>query len=279
MKKTPLKENNCFALTSNDLLCRPLPANPFYTDNFVVIYNADCRELLPHLSSVSHIITDPPYGVTACAWDSVPDLPELWQMLKPLCSGAFVFTATQPFATDLINSNRKDFRFEDIWAKPPTGMMMKDRALRSHENILIFGRHKFNPQPFDATVLHRKIGGVKKLNSVAGHEAYGQKEWKRDQWIETGERFPRSVFYFGRRKNNQFTKNNQHHPTEKPLELMEYLIATYTDKGDTILDPFAGSGTTLIAARNLGRKAIGIEISKGYCETAVNRLAQSPLIF
>lgn len=116
-------------------------------------------------------------------------------------------------------------------------------------------------------------GEVKNLNSVTTHRAYGVKYYRRDTITETGERQPRSVFYFGRPKNNQFTKGNQFHPTEKPVALFEYLVKTYSNEGDVVLDPFAGSGTTALACTITNRRYICIERESEYVDIARRRLA------
>jgi site-specific DNA-methyltransferase (adenine-specific) len=219
------------------------------------------------------VITDPPYGVTACKWDVRPDTQKLWELIRLTCASKTVMIATEPFATDLINSNRKNFRWDDVWVKPPCGMLMKDRPLRAHERILIFGTGVYNPIKTSACELLRKLGTVKKLNGNSDAKVYGQKEWIRDTWTETGERCAKSVVYFSRPKNNQHTKTNQNHPTEKPVGLMQYIIEMHTDSGNTILDPFMGSGSTGVACARAGRNFIGIERDAKYHKIACDRIA------
>ena len=182
-------------------------------------------------------------------------------------------TATQPFATDVINSNRAAFKFDDVWVKPPCSMMTKGRPLRSHELVLVFGSGPFSPQMCEATNLFRKIGEVKNLNSTAPQRVYGLKDYVRDKITETGERMPRSVFYFGRPKNNQFTKDNQFHPTGKPVALFEHLVKTYSNPGDVVLDPFAGACTTALACIAAGRKYICIEREGEYVAVGNKRIS------
>ncbi len=255
----------------------PLAAPPCSPDfvsecGRVTLYLADCMDVLPALGPVAAVITDPPYGVTACEWDTAPDMSQFWAQINPLCSGKTIITATEPFATDVIISNRPNFRWDDVWVKPPCGMLMKDRPLRAHERILVFGRGPYTPIKSSAAALLAKIGKTKLLNSVRESEAYGQKEWTRDTWKETGERCAKSVVYFARKKNNQFTLANQHHPTEKPVGLMQYLVEMHTDHGDVVFDPFMGSGTTGVACILTGRRFIGIERDPKHYATALERI-------
>jgi site-specific DNA-methyltransferase (adenine-specific) len=241
-----------------------------------VILEADSLKAMADMpeASVDLVLTDPPYGVTACEWDQSPvDIAEFWRQVLRVCRKRVVVTATQPFATDLICGNRKGFKWDDVWVKPPCSMMTKGRPLRSHELILVFGSGPFNPQPCEAVNLFRKIGEVKNLNSVAPHRTYGLKDYRRDTITETGERQPRSVFYFGRPKNNQFTKGNQFHPTEKPVALFEYLVKTFSNEGDLVLDPFAGCGTAALACAITGRRWVCMEKEREYVDIARRRLA------
>jgi site-specific DNA-methyltransferase (adenine-specific) len=241
-----------------------------------VIIEADSLKLMAEMpeASVDLVLTDPPYGVTACEWDKSPvDIAEFWRQVLRVCRKRVVVTATQPFATDLICGNRKGFKWDDVWVKPPCSMMTKGRPLRSHESILVFGSGPFNPQACEAVNLFAKIGQVKNLNSVAPHRTYGLKDYRRDTITETGERQPRSVFYFGRPKNNQFTKRNQFHPTEKPVALFEYLVKTFSNEGDLVLDPFAGAGATALACAITGRRWVCIEKERKYVDIARRRLA------
>lgn len=128
----------------------PLAAPPCSPDfvsecGRVTLYLADCMDVLPALGPVAAVITDPPYGVTACEWDTAPDMSQFWAQINPLCSGKTIITATEPFATDVIISNRPNFRWDDVWVKPPCGMLNKDRPLRAHERLLVFGRGPYTP--------------------------------------------------------------------------------------------------------------------------------------
>jgi site-specific DNA-methyltransferase (adenine-specific) len=240
--------------------------------SWALLILGDCFGELPEITA-DVTITDPPYGATACEWDSRPDLAAMWALLSRTGSTKTVMTATEPFATDVIVSNRENFRWDDVWVKPPCGMLMKDRPLRAHERILVFGRGVYHAIKTDTRNLQVKLGKVKKLNSRGEAEAYGQKNWTRDTWEETGERCAKSVVYFARKKNNQFTLANQHHPTEKPVGLMQYLVEMHTDPGAVVFDPFAGSGSTGVACVRTGRNFIGIERDAAHYKTACDRIA------
>jgi site-specific DNA-methyltransferase (adenine-specific) len=210
-------------------------------------------------------LTDLPYGTTANRWDAMPDLDELWsefrRIRKP--SAATISTASQPFSTDLINSNRREFRYEWIWVKSlPTGHLnAKRNPLKLHELVLVFYKKLgvYSPQmasgkPYRAT--RGAAGGYVRDKSTANHTT-----------INKGERFPTSVLYFN-------SPPNPVHPTQKPVALFSYLIRTYTRPGDLVVDPFVGSGTTALAARNTGRRFICGDFTQEYVDIANARLAE-----
>lgn len=232
------------------------------------IYNEDCLTALEKVSdgSVDMLMVDLPYGTTACAWDFVIPMDKLWEQYYRICkkNAAMVFTASQPFTTTLISSNLKDFRYEWIWEKPQgtNPMNAKVMPLKSHENVLVFYREKptYNPQMWYST----PYGGFKSDTSKIG-EVYGSaKSQHRDN--PDGSRYPRTV--------QKFKQEKGFHPTQKPVEMMEYFIKTYTDKGQTVLDNTMGSGTTGVAALKLGRKFIGMEREEKYFEISKKRLEE-----
>ena len=251
-----------------------LPPNPKWDIARVshsTLVNADCFDVFPFIEdkSIDAIICDLPYGTTACKWDSILPLNDLWneynRVLKP--NGVIILFGTQPFTTTLISSNIKQFRYELIWDKirSATGLNAKRMPLKTHENILIFYSKQptYNPQltegkPFDKT----KYNGQLELPNVTGG---GVKVSKKND----GTRFPISIH----RYSQNWRRQEQIHPTQKPVELMEYLIKTYTNDGDTILDNTMGSGTTNLACLKLNRKSIGIEKEKQYYDVAVRRLS------
>lgn len=203
-------------------------------------------------------------STTACAWDFVIPMDKLWEQYYRVCkkNAAMVFTASQPFTTTLISSNLKDFRYEWIWEKPQgtNPMNAKVMPLKSHENVAVFYREKptYNPQMWYST----PYGGFKSDTSKIG-EVYGSaKSQHRDN--PDGSRYPRTV--------QKFKQEKGFHPTQKPVEMMEYFIKTYSNKGETILDNTMGSGTTGVAAVKLGRNFIGMEQETKYFEIATTRI-------
>jgi len=226
----------------------------------------DCLELLPTIAdnSVDLLLVDLPYGTTACKWDSIIPLDKLWEQYNRICkeSAAMVFTAAQPFTTILAASNIQNLKYEWIWEKPQgtNPMNAKVMPLKSHENILVFYRKKpiYNPQMWYST----PYSGFKSDTAKIG-EVYGQAQSKHRDNPE-GSRYPKTVLKFKQEKGL--------HPTQKPVELMEYLIKTYTNPGNTVLDNTMGSGSTGVAAVQCGRKFIGIEMDSEYYKLAKQRI-------
>lgn len=235
----------------------------------------DCLDWLPSIptGSVDAVITDPPYGTTNLEWDECIDLKRWWSEIRRICkppSTVIVFGA-QPFTTDLINSNRKEFRYELIWAKT-RGVGFLDankRPLRAHENILLFSQKWRGPKNAKLATYNPQFtpGKPYKRASTAvrsGH--YGTyRELARDN--PTGQRHPLSW---------QLIANcNAHskHPTQKPLDLVRWLVLSYTNPGDLVVDPFMGSGTTGVACVQLGRRFIGMEKGSHFYQVACNEIA------
>lgn len=230
------------------------------------LHCGDCLDILPTIpaQSVDAIIADPPYGATACKWDSVIPLEPMWRALKRVIKprGAIVLFAAQPFTSALVMSNAGWFRQELTWDKVlPVGFLDANRRhLRRHENVLIFsgaGYTTFNPQKSQGKP-YRKEGVYTSIyNEYAPMPGVNT----------TGERFPTSILQFtnaDRRKGS--------HPTQKPVNLLRYLIRTYTNAGETVLDFTMGSGTTGVACAMEGRDFIGIELDAGYYEIARRRI-------
>jgi len=229
----------------------------------------DCLQVMKDIpdNSVDLVLTDPPYGITQNDWDAIPDLTMFW--LRICCiTDVLVSISSQPFTTDLINSNREWFKYEWIWKKTASSGFLnsKIRPLKQHENILMFARGKtiYNPQGLIEGKFNNSRS-VKSRKVTKGDNSYGQ---QRDHSYSKYRNYPKSVIEIPNPKNNLY------HNTQKPVELMKYLIATYSNEDDIILDCFAGSGSTLVAAKQLGRRFIGIEISPKYCEIARQRLSQ-----
>ena len=226
----------------------------------------ECLEEISKLNDdcVDMILTDLPYGTTACKWDSIIPLEEMWKQFNKVCkeNGAMVFTAQQPFTTTLAASNLNNFRYEWNWEKPQgtNPMNAKVMPLKSHENILVFYRKKpvYNPQMEKG----KPYGGFTSNTSKIG-EVYGSAKSKHRDNPE-GTRYPKTVLRYKQEKG--------FHPTQKPVPLMEYMIRTYTNVGDTVLDATMGSGTTGVACINTNRKFIGIEQDEKYYGIAQKRI-------
>ena len=241
------------------------------------VYNEDCLEGMKRIpdGSVDCIVCDLPYGTTACAWDSVIPLPVLWSEYKRVVKphGAIVLTCTQPFTSQLVMSNTKMYRHQWIWAKNTvTGFAnAKKQPLRCFEDILVFGNQSplYNPQDIVRVNLPHRNGA-----SVGGATVRGDIEKSRNKgnlrtagatYTQEYTNYPRQILYFD-------SDVDTFHPTQKPVALIQYLIRTYSNEGDTILDNCMGSGTTAIAAIREKRNFIGFELNKEYYDKACKRI-------
>ena len=213
--------------------------------------------------SVDMILCDLPYGTTKNKWDSIIPLDKLWEQYERVIkdNGAIVLTASQPFTTVLASSNLKNFRYEWIWNKQnSTGFQLANkRPLKKHENILVFYKRQptYNPQ------------GLKKYNKTNRRGRVGDNwdEMKNNVYIQKWTNYPTQSLYF------KYDKEKIH-PTQKPTELFEYFIQTYTNEGETVLDSCMGSGTTAIACMNANRNYIGFELEKEYFDIATKRIEE-----
>jgi len=232
------------------------------------IYNEDCLEGMKRIDnkSIDMILCDLPYGTTACKWDTIIPFEPLWEQYERIIkdNGAIVLTASQPFTSALIMSNIKLFKYSLIWDKvnASSGLHAKIQPMKIHEDINIFGKSKiiYNPQMVQSKVR------VDKEREIPNGEAFSGKTNKRI-YDNQGFRYPKSIL--------QFSNANQRgkiHPTQKPVALFEYLIRTYTNEGETVLDNCMGSGTTAIACINTNRKYIGFELDKRYFYVANERI-------
>ncbi len=242
------------------------------------LYWGDCLEVMKDISdgSIDVVITDPPYGTTACKWDSIIPLEPMWEQLKRIIkpNGAIVMTSSQPFTTKLISSNYEMFKYILVWNKVASVGFLNARRqpLRLHEDIVIFYKQQptYNPQGLKSTYIKssRRHGKTK-------HDGtYGTVKNK-EYYAESGN-FPRSIIAFNRITHKQV------HPTQKPVALMGYLIRTYTNEGEVVLDFAFGSGTTGVACAKTGRNFIGIEIDPNYFSVAEKRIkvaVAQPLLF
>jgi len=235
------------------------------------IHHGDCFELMKHIpdGSVDAIITDPPYNTTACKWDVAIDLETLFKeferIIKP--NGAVVVFCSFKFGVDCVNAckGKLKFRYDLVWEKSKVlgALDANRRQLRNHENVLVFsvnGYTKYNPQMTKGEAY--KGGRPADQINVYGNGSGVINE-------NNGERFPVSII---KGKSELHTL----HPTQKPVSLLEYLVATYSNESDLILDPFLGSGTTAVASRNLKRQYIGFELEEEYYDICVKRLNEPP---
>ena len=242
----------------------------------IELIQGDCLELMKFIpdKSIDAIISDPPYGTTACKWDTVIPFEPLWEQYKRITkdNGAIVLTASQPFTSALVMSNIKMFKYEWIWQKAGGSNFAttKYQPMKEHENILVFGVGKVNYYPIPQV---RNGSGLKRVRSptktnTKGGEVYGSMQKNTAGKEYTDLRVPASIQYF----NNRLSGDRGIHPTQKPVALFEYLIKTYTNEGDLVLDNCMGSGTTGVACKNLNRNFIGIEKDPEYFKIAEKRI-------
>lgn len=233
------------------------------------LYHGDCLEILSYVedNSVDLVLCDLPFGTTNCAWDSVVDLAKLWchYAFVTKSNAAILLFAQVPFNIILGQSNLKDLRYEWIWEKTTaTGHLNANRMpMKAHENIMVF----YNSLP---TYNPQKTTGHTPVNSYTKHQDDGEIYGKTQAGLSGGgstERFPRDVLVFPTDKQKEAL-----HPTQKPVKLLEYLIETYSNEGDTVLDNTFGSGSTGVAAANTGRRFIGIEKDDKYFEIGKKRI-------
>ena len=244
---------------------------PYYQDEHVTLYCGDSLEVMPELNmAFDSCITDPPYGTTACKWDSVIPLEPMWKNLKRLIkdTGIICLFGAQPFTSALILSNVREFKYEIIWDKEhgKAPGVAKYRPMPSHENMCIFGYGKctYNPQMGEG----KPYTDIRESN-VRSQNEHGFGYGKGFSIINNGTRYPLSVH---RCKTYPFAGQ---HPTQKPVALIEYLIKTYTNEGESVLDFAAGSGTTGVACMNTNRKCVLIEKEERYCAIIAERLKEN----
>lgn len=236
----------------------------------------DCLEILPTLpdKSVDAIITDLPYGTTACKWDVIIPLDKMWEQVKRICRGAFVTTASQPFASVLVCSNIKGFRHDWSWNKVnQTGHYNVDRApLKQHDNVFVFSEngYTYNPQMQPISKTSRSRYAVNRTKCEPKEGVYGVVKPVNSEGMKLT--YPKSIIDVGGSR-----QADKVHPTQKPVALYEYLIRTYTNEGDTVLDFCMGSGTTGVAAVKTGRSFTGIEKERPYFEMAERRIAEAQM--
>ena len=235
----------------------------------IQLYQGDCLEEMKNIpdKSVDMVLCDLPYGTTQNKWDSIIPLEPLWEQYKRIIkdNGAIVLFAQTPFDKVLGASNLKMLKYEWIWEKQQgTGFLnAKKMPLKKHENILVFYKKLpvYNPQ-----MIGNEIRTIKRNKNGKTTDNYGKFTYD-EQSTYVG-RYPTSILSFDRDKNKL-------HPTQKPVALLEYLIKTYTNEGEIVLDNCMGSGSTGVACININRKFIGIELEEKYFEMAKNRIEEA----
>jgi site-specific DNA-methyltransferase (adenine-specific) len=236
------------------------------------LWRGDCLEMMASIpdGSIDMILCDLPYGTTACKWDTVIPFEPLWAQYRRIAkrNAAIVLTASQPFTTALIASNMREFAYCWVWDKVnrPTGFMSaKLRPLKATEDVCVFyaAQPTYNPQKWQGEPYKAKGG-----KRHAGH-VYGLESKQSVTDCADGMRYPQNII---RIKADNRGIEGRVHPTQKPVALMEYLIRTYTQEGETVLDNCMGSGTTGVACANTGRRFIGIERERKYFDIACERI-------
>lgn len=239
------------------------------------LLNGDCMKLMKDLpaGSVDLILCDPPYGATACKWDSVLPFEPLWaeynRLLKP--NGAAVLFSAQPFTTQLIHSNRKAFRYCWYWLKnQPTGFTYaRYQPMRKVEDICVFYRKHgtYNPQGLKV-INNPKPVRARLPEQLPKRGSVYKRETLLREYTQYYTNYPKNVL--------QFNSERGYHPTQKPVPLLEYLVRTYTNEGDTVLDNCMGSGSTGVAVQRVGgRRFVGIEQNPVYFEVAQQRIKEA----
>jgi len=242
------------------------------------LYNGECLETMDMLIEqgvqVDSIICDPPYGTTSCKWDSVIPFADMWERLNRLIktNGAIVLFGSEPFSSALRMSNIKNYKYDWVWKKSrATGFAnAKRQPLRDIENILTFYKKMPTYNPQGLLRINKKM---KNSNSVGGGVVRGDMNDKNQGSLRTGGKEYVQEFTNYPKQQIEFNSiSKKEHPTQKPIDLMEYLIETYTNENETVLDFTMGSGSTGVACKNTNRDFIGIELDKGYYDISVNRI-------
>ena len=233
----------------------------------IELWQGDCLELMKNIpdGSVDLVLTDPPYGTTACKWDSVIPFEPMWEQLNRIIkpNGAICLFGSEPFSSALRMSNIKHFKYDWIWEKEQGAnfMLCKYQPYKVHEIVSVFSKatHKYFPQMTEGKPY---VSGKGTSGDITGNV-------KKIQTKNDGKRYPRSIQKFCT------DKSKSKHPTQKPIALLEYLIRTYTNEGETVLDFTMGSGSTGVACVNTNRHFIGIELDDGYFNIAKNRIEEA----
>ena len=235
----------------------------------IQLYNGDCLELMKNIpdGSVDLVLTDPPYGTTACKWDSVIPFEPMWEQLNRIIkpNGAICLFGSEPFSSALRMSNIKHFKYDWIWNKKlaGNGILAKKQPLKIHEIVSVFHSGIYIPQMTKGKYRKKMTGGIKESEITGGNAVVD--EYSNDLY------YPKSILEYG--IGNM--RKGRLHPTQKPIDLLEYLIRTYTNDGETVLDFTMGSGSTGVACVNTNRRFIGIELDEGYFNIAKKRIEEA----
>lgn len=227
----------------------------------------DCLELMKDIpdGSVDMILADLPYGTTACKWDAVIPFEPLWEQYERVIkdNGAIVLFGSQPFTSALIMSNPRWFKYSWVWDKvKPSGFQIaKYRPMMRHEDVLVFGKGRINYYPI---MTEREKVKKSKVYKRSDSSPLANNDGKERVYTH---KYPQSILTY-----SNANQRGKIHPTQKPVALFEYLIKTYTNEGETVLDNCMGSGTTGVACKNLNRNFIGIELDEGYFKIAKERI-------
>ena len=230
------------------------------------LYNGDCLEIMKNISdkSVDMILCDLPYGTTACKWDTVIPFEPLWEQYNRIIkdNGAIVLFGSEPFSSALRMSNIKNFKYDWIWNKKlaGNGILAKKQPLKIHEIVSVFNSGIYIPQMTKGRYRKKMTGGIKESEITGGNSVVD--EYSNDLY------YPKTILEYG--IGNM--RKGRLHPTQKPVALLEYLIKTYTNEGDVVLDNCMGSGSTGVACVNTSRDFIGIELDKDYFNIAKQRI-------
>lgn len=246
------------------------------------LYNGDCLEIMKHIpdESIDMILCDLPYGNTNAKWDTCIPFELLWTQYRRIIkkNGVILLFAQQPFGAKLIMSNLKMFRYEIVWCKKsPGGFLNANKMpMRNHELILVFYKRLPTYHPIKHTIpadQGNRRGAVKKGSGFRPSGIYGKD--KGHTWTEDGTRYPTDVIKFSNWNGVVYGKNDNavKHPAQKPIPLLEYLIKTYTNEGDLVLDNCMGSGSTGVACVNTKRDFIGIELDEDFFRIAEDRIS------
>ena len=231
----------------------------------------DCLELMKNIpdGSVDLVLTDPPYGTTACKWDSVIPFEPMWEQLNRIIkpNGAICLFGSEPFSFALRMSNIKGYKYDWVWDKKKAGniFLAKYQPMKVHENVIVFGNGKTAYYPI---MVERDK--VKKSKNYGTGETMGGNRQKEEKVYSYTHKNPISILEF-----SNATQKGKVHPTQKPVPLLEYLIRTYTNEGETVLDFTMGSGSTGVACVNTNRNFIGIELDEGYFNIAKKRIEEA----